>query len=400
MTQARASSRRSEPAAGRRPWRRVAVVLGLAALAAAGCGTSGREAATAQDKAVQPGYFTVPANQLSHLKISRVEDASWPVVVQTTGTVDFDGDHTTPVITQVGGPIARIVADLGTRVGPGDPLLYVSSPDLSTAVSAYRKAQNRLDLARRTLDRNRDLLAHNVIAQKDLEASQADYNDAFTEAQNDLQALKIFGVTEKDLEAAERQDVPIRPELAVRAPIAGVVVQKLVAPGQLIQAGATTCFLVSDPATMWVQGHLHENELMTIRVGDRADVRTGSAPGAFAGRVAYIGAMLDPPTRTTPVRIVTENREGLLKKDQFVDVTVHSGVRRTVLTVPTSAVLHNTENFPFVYVQVGTGRFAARLIRTGVQLDDSFEVLSGLQVGEAIVTEGSVFLQFAETYQK
>jgi cobalt-zinc-cadmium efflux system membrane fusion protein len=342
----------------------------------------------------------VPASQLSHLKISPIEDSSWPVVLQTTGTVDFDADHTTPVITQVGGPIARIVADLGTRVRRGDPLLYVSSPDLSGAVSAYRKAQNRLDLARRTLDRNRDLLSHKVIAQKDLEVSQADYNDAFTEAQNDLQALKIFGVTEKDLQTLERQDVPIRPELAVRSPIGGVVVQKLVAAGQLVQAGATTCFLVSDPATMWVQGHLHDTELSSVRVGDRVDVHAGSAPDLFAGRVSYIGAMLDPATRTTPVRIVTENRQGLLKKDQFVDVTIHSGLRRTILTVPTSAVLHNTENLPFVYVEVGTGRFAERLIRTGVQLDDSFEVLSGLKAGEAIVTEGSVFLQFAETYQK
>jgi membrane fusion protein, heavy metal efflux system len=135
-------------------------------------------------------------------------------------------------------------------------------------------------------------------------------------------------------------------------------------------------------------------------VGDRVDVLAGSAPGAFGGRVSYISAMLDPATRTTPVRIVTGNRAGLLKKDQFVDVTVHSGTRRTVLTVPTSAVLHNTENFPFVYVQVGTGRFAERLIRVGTQQDDVFEVLSGLQAGEGIVTEGSVFLQFAEIYQK
>jgi membrane fusion protein, heavy metal efflux system len=400
MKQARSSSRRFASAGGRRQWRSVAAVLVFAALAAGGCDMSGRQTATAQDNLSQPGYFTVPVSQLSHLKISRVENSSWPVVLQTTGTVDFDADHTTPVITQVGGPIARLVADLGTRVKPGDPLLYVSSPDLSGAVSAYRKAQNRLDLARRTLDRNRDLLSHKVIAQKDLEASQADYNDAFTEAQNDLQALKIFGVTENDLQALERQDAPIRPELAVRSPIAGVVVQKLVSPGQLVQAGATTCFLVSNPAAMWIQGHLHDDELTSVHVGDRAEVHSGSAPGLFAGRVSYIGAMLDPATRTTPVRIVTENRQGLLKKDQFVDVTIHSGVRRTILTVPTSAVLHNTENLPFVYVQVGSGRFAERLIKTGVQLDDSFEVLSGLKAGEDIVTEGSVFLQFAETYQK
>jgi cobalt-zinc-cadmium efflux system membrane fusion protein len=371
------------------------------ALTVSGC-RAGRaqDPAAAQASTPQASLFSVPANQLPHLRIARVRKASWTVTVRTTGTVDWDADHTTQAITRVSGPITRIVVDLGTQVKTGDPLLYVSSPDLSTAISAYRKAQNRLELARHTLDRSRDLLDHRAIAQKDLEASQADYNDAFTEVQNDLEALRIFGVTEKEIEEAQRQNVGIRPDLAMRSSISGTVVQKLVLPGQLIQAGATTCFLISNTATMWVQGHLHENELTSIHAGDPVEVRNPSLPGAFHGVVSYIGAMIDPATRTTPVRIVTRNEGGLLKKDLFVDVAIQSGTRRDVLVVPTSAVLYNTETFPFVYVEITPGRFAQRLIKIGAQQDDEFEVLDGVKEGDPIVTQGSVFLQFAEMYER
>ncbi len=121
-------------------------------------------------------------------------------MLRTTGTVDWDNDHTTQAITQVSGPITRILVDAGAHVNRGDVLLYVSSPDVSNAISAYRKAKNRLDLAQRNLDRNKDLLEHKAIAQRDFESVEADYNDAATDVQTSLQALKILGVSAKDLD--------------------------------------------------------------------------------------------------------------------------------------------------------------------------------------------------------
>jgi cobalt-zinc-cadmium efflux system membrane fusion protein len=369
-------------------------------LLAAGCRPAPDSGQAAPTGGERPRLFTVAPAQLGELRLTPVETATWTAEIQTTGTVDWDADHTTQAITQVSGPISRILADLGHRVAAGDPLLYVSSSDLANAFSSYRKASNRLDLSKRTLDRDTDLLAHHVIAPKDVEAAQADYNDAFTEVQNDLQALRIFGITAREIDEAQRQNVPVRSEMAVRSPIGGLVVQKLVLPGQLVQAGATTCFLISETSTVWVQGHLHDEDLGSVRVGDAVDVR---APGTLAplrGTVGYIGAMLDPATRTTPVRVVTANPGGVLKKDQFVDLVVHTSARREVLTVPTSAVLYTGENLPVVYRQVQPGRFARTPIQVGAQRGGRFEVVSGLRVGDTIVAEGGVFLQFAETDER
>ena len=381
------------------------VMQGTAALViicfCVGCGGSNNKASTVAAADASAGdeaaLFQVPQNQLGQLKIAEVKKEVWSTTVRTTGTVDWDADHTTQAITQVNGPISRLLVDTGARVTVNQPLLYVSSPDVATAISTYKKAQNRLDFSRRSLDRAKDLLDHKVIAVKDFEAAQQDTNDAAAEVENDLQALKIFGFTAQEMEEAQRQGVAINPQLAVRSPIAGVVVQKLVSPGLVIQAGMTACFTISDVSTVWVQGHIYDRDLESIRVGDVVEETNSSFPQTFRGVVGYIGALIDPATRTTPVRIVTQNPQGLLKKDMFVDAVIHTNSGRSVLAVPTSAILRNDENLPFVYVQASAGQFAQRLVNLGAQKGEETEITSGAKEGEKLVSEGSVFLQFANS---
>ncbi|MGA2596519.1 MAG: efflux RND transporter periplasmic adaptor subunit [Bryobacteraceae bacterium] len=365
----------------------------------AGCDRSKNaiQAAAAETASQQPGLFTVPGDQLARLQLTSVQRSNWNITVHTTGTVDWDADHTTQAITQVNGPISRILVDTGTMVRGGDPLLYVSSPDIVSAIATYKKARNQVDLAKRSVDRAKLLLENGAIPQKDLEAAQATYNDAATDVQNSLQALKIFAITKAELDQAEEQGVPVSPELAVRAPIAGMIVQKLISPGQLVQAGQTVCFMLSDVSTVWVQGHIFDRDLPWVHVGDRVDETNASIHEVFHGVISYVAAMNDTATRTTPVRIVTGNPRDLLKKDTFVDAVIHTATRRNVLAVPVSAVLRTTENEPFVYVELQPGKFAQRLIGIGAQQDGQTEVLSGLKEGERIVSDGSVFLQFANS---
>jgi cobalt-zinc-cadmium efflux system membrane fusion protein len=389
-------------------WMRGCLVVALAAPVA--CGGSAPEpspaakAAAAAPAASPPGsgtaaLFTVPPEQLSHIDVAPVRRVSFATEVRTTGTVDWDNDHTAQAITQVSGPITRILYDTGVHVKAGDPLLYVASPDITGAFSTYRKARNRLALAKQNLDRNRDLLEHKAIAQRDFEQVQADYNDAETDVQTALQALKILGVSAKDVTEAEQDNANVRPELPMRSPIAGTIVQKLVNPGQVIQAGATTAFVISNTSTVWVQAHVYEKDLRSVRVGDSAEVKSSAFPDVFPGRVGYVGDMLDPATRTTPVRIVTHNPAGFLKKDQFVDVVIHDKASREATVVPTSAVLYDAENLPFVYVRVEPGKFAQRPVTLGAQQNGMTEVTQGVKDGDAVVTQGSLFLQFANTYK-
>jgi len=378
-----------------------AVVVAALALSLVACGARPTATGTASNESPgpQPGMFIVAKEQLPHLRIVPVRTTTWSITIRTTGTVDWDADHTTQAITQVNGPISRILVDTGALVKANDPLLYVSSPDVANAISTYKKARNREDLAQRTLQRTQVLLEHGAVAVKDLENAQADFNDAGTDVQNSLQALKIFGVNKQDIDQAERQNVAIIPELAVYSPIAGIVVQKLVSPGQLIQAGATTCFMISDVSTVWVQGHIFDHDLPSVRLGDTVDESNPSFAEKWHGVLSYIGSMVDPATRTTPVRIVTQNPGGLMKKDMFIEAVIHTRTQKNVLAIAVSAVLRNEQNEPFVYVQVEPGKFEQRMVTTGAQQNDQQEILSGLKPGENVVSEGSVFLQFANSFQ-
>lgn len=386
-------------------WLRRGLCAGWLALAACGGGHARDEAAPSKAAAAPAtaapgaGYFTVPQEQLAHIQMAPVARSAFATELKTTGTVDWDNDHTAQAITQVSGPIMRIMVDTGVQVTAGQPLLYVASPDISTAFSTYQKARNRLALAKQNLDRSRDLLEHKAVAQRDFEQVQADYNDAETDVQTALQALRILGVPQRELADAEQQSVTVRLELPMRAPISGTIVQKLVNPGQLIQAGATTAFVISNVSTVWVQAHVYEKDLRSVRAGDTADVRSASFPDVFPGRVGYVGSMLDPATRTTPVRIVTANPHGFLKKDQFVDVVIRDKATHQALVVPTSAILYDPQNLPFVYVQVEPGKFAQRQVTLGTQQTAVTEVAQGLKEGDAVVTQGSLFLQFANTYK-
>ena len=350
-----------------------------------------------ESKNGQPEFFTVPPDQLAHLKTTEVRAANWPVAIHTTGTVDWDADHTTQAITQANGPITRIMVDLGTPVQKNQPLLYVSSPDVANAISVYRKARNREAFNKRIVERMKELLDRGAIALKDSQSSEADYNDATTDVQNSLQALHIFGITGQDIDAAEKQGSPVNTELAVRSPIAGVIVQKLVSPGQLIQAGQTVCFAISDVSTVWVQGHIFDRDLPSVKSGDPVDETNPSFNRAFRGSVSYIGSSVDPSTRTTPVRIVTQNPGGLLKKDMFVDAVVHTGMRSHMLVVPVGALLRDDKNEPIVYVQPAPGKFAQRSVSIAGQQDGLVAISSGLREGETVVSDGSLFLQFGNT---
>lgn len=375
-----------------------AVFLTALGLMQLGCGQpKAVNGESANEAGMQPSLFEVPADQLAHLKITPAARTSWAVFVHTTGTVDWDQDRTTQAITQANGPITRILVDVGTPVRKGQPLLYVSSPDVANAIATYRKARNREALNKRIVERTKEVLDAGAVPLKDYENALADYNDAITDVQNSLQPLRIFGITAAEIDQAEKQGASISNELAVRSPIAGVIVQKLISPGMVIQAGQTVCFQISDVSTVWVQGHIFDRDLQSVHTGDPVEESNPSLNRSFHGTVAYVGTFVDPTTRTTPVRIVTANSGGLLKKDMFVDAVIRTSEKKNILVVPVSAVLRDDKNEPMTYVQVTPGKFAQRPVTIGPQQNGLTEIDSGLREGEMVVAEGSLFLQFANS---
>jgi membrane fusion protein, heavy metal efflux system len=348
----------------------------------------------ASDKAQ---LFTVPQDQMGHVQIVTVAPTSIPRSLRLTGGVAFDAFNTTPVITQIGGPVSRIVVTPGQQVHRGEPLLYVSSPDYSQLLATYLKARDAFQLAARSYLRSKDLYEHHAVAERDLEAAESVRTQASVDLGAAQQSLKILGITKPDAVVGK----PAAAEIPVLAPIAGEAVERLVAPGQVIQAGATQVFTISNMSTVWVVANIYQKDLPYVRMGDQATITADSYPGTeFRGKISYIAASLDPNTRTLQARIDVKNPQAKLKRDMSVVATVQAETIQNALTVPNAAVLRDTENQPYVYVVNQNKEFARRAVTLGVSAGGNAQLTSGVASGEQIVGDGSLFLQIANSSQR
>jgi cobalt-zinc-cadmium efflux system membrane fusion protein len=343
-----------------------------------------------------PELFVIPQDQMSHVQVLTIRPTTLTRSLRLTGAVAYNSFRTTPVITQVSGPVSRIVVVPGQTVHQSEPMLYVASPDYSQLRTNYLKAKEAYTLAQKANARAKDLYEHHAIAEQNVEQAQA----AEVQASGDLiaaqAALKVMGITDPDALV----NSPPSFEVPVRAPIGGLVVEQDVSAGQLIQPGTTQCFMISDVSTVWVLVNVYQKDLPYVRVGDQVTIQTDTYPEVFHGRIAYVAASLDPNTRTLQARIETKNPGEKLKKDMYVVATVKAGTIPNAIAVPDAAVLRDNENQFFVYVGASSNEFSRRSVTLGESLDGQTEITSGLKPGDQVIGNGSLFLQFANSLQR
>lgn len=340
--------------------------------------------------------LTLTPQQIERVHLVTVASQSFRPTVEATGTVTFNGDRSTQVLSPVSGPAVNIVAQPGMRVSRGTPLAYVSSPDFAEAVANYRKAQTGYRNAKRIADRDSALFRNDAIARGDLEQAQADLAGAAADLEAAIQAMRSLGVEESQIDAV-RQGKTAQLEAIIRSPIAGTVVEKLINPGQLLQAGSTPCFTVADLSTMWVMASVFPDDIRDVVVGQPADVLTDASAAPIPARVDYVSALVDPASKAVSVRILAPNNSLVLRKDMFVRVAIKSAHEHTGILIPVSAVLRDEQNLPYVYVSAGRNAFARRRIDLAGRVGERYAVSAGLHPGDQVVSEGALFLGFAET---
>jgi cobalt-zinc-cadmium efflux system membrane fusion protein len=400
MTMKYANANQGLPQCGR--WSAIFLGALAAVLALAGCGGANQNAnkmtsfSTAESAASRAELFSLPADQLSHIQIYTVAQAPLERTLRLSGAVAYNSYVTTPVITQVGGPVSRIVVTPGEHVTASQPLLYVASPDYSQLRSAYIKARDALQLADRFYKRAQDLFAHQAISQADVEQAESNRTQAEADLQSSEQAIRVLGIPNPE----SILTAPSSAELPLLAPLAGEVVERLCSPGQLLQAGGTQCFTLSDMNSVWVLVNVYQNDIAYVHVGEDVTIDNETYPGVVRGKIQYVAPALDPTTRTLQARIEASNPGERLKKDMYVTAVVRAGVIPNALSVPDAAVLRDTENMPYVYLQTGSNQFARRMVTLGEIQGGKTQIMNGLQAGDKVVGDGSLFLQFQNSLQR
>jgi membrane fusion protein, heavy metal efflux system len=180
------------------------------------------------------------------------------------------------------------------------------------------------------------------------------------------------------------------------APIAGVVTDRQVGPGQYIQAGAPTpVFSIGDLSTVWLVAAVPETDAPFIERGQEVEVRVLALPGQiFKAKLTAVGAEVDPATRRVPVRATLANPGGKLKPQMFASFCIITGAESQAASVPEEAIVREGDQAR-VWVVSQNNTLTLRSIHTGRSSEGRVEVVDGLKAGERVVTRGSLFIDRA-----
>lgn len=315
----------------------------LALVALAGCHKAGpAEAAPSLEPKVEGTRITFARNapQLASLAVQAVEPRRL-AVSHLTGRLYWNDEKTVRVFTPVMGQVSAIRADVGQTVTAGAPLAEIISPDFGQARADARTAVANLAAAEKALARTTELEQHGAAARKDVEAAEAAARAAQAERDRAVARLQLYHGDENSAAAA----------FVLRAPLAGVVVEKNINPGQEVRndqmlAGAgnlfAPLFVISDPAKLWLQIDAAETDLAALHTAQVVRVRSRALPDReFSGTIENIGLTLDPQTRTVRIRGAVENPDLLLKAEMYVAVDVVQNADKVAaagVDVPAKAV--------------------------------------------------------------
>lgn len=333
----------------------------------------------------EPGPLVLPATsgKLGFVKVGPVVEGPVPEHGGITGRVALDEDRTSRVATPVSGRVLQLMVQVGDRVKKGQPLFTVASPDVESARAEAIQAGADLQVAQRALERAQRLAAEGAVPKKELLQAQDDVTKAKSNVERTQARLDVLGLT-RDTFASTYQ---------VKAPIAGVVVERNVLQGQEVRAdGGTPLVTLSDLGKLWLLVDVPERELSRAEVGDRATAQVSAWPGeGFSGKVTHVGEMVDPQTRTVKVRVALENADLRLKPEMYARVTLEEAVKHKALWIPSAAVVTDGEHAR-VWVATAPGRFEPRLVQVGAEHEGHSEIVSGLTAGQSVVIEGALFV--------
>ncbi len=296
--------------------------------------------------------------------------------------VEADPARTVNVLPPLGGHIVSLAVRLGDEVRAGQRLLTIDSGDLAQAYADDDKAAAQFQLTRRALERARAVTAAGGGAVKDLELAQNDLAQAEAESKRTRARLRALGSL-GELNGSR--------EMIVRAPISGTVTALTSAPGSYVNDPTVALLTLSNLEIVWVTANVPESDTAFVARGQAVDVTFPAYAGeTFHGTVAFVGAMLEPDTRRTKVRIEFANPDGRLKPNMFATATF-VGRPVTTLLVPTSSLLMNNDSTT-VLAELAPWTFVRRTVVLGADQNEMAPVLSGLQPGTRIVVHGGVLL--------
>jgi len=381
-----------------RQWR-TAIIAAAAAVILIGAVWLGKKVFGPHEQTVAaaplpPGTFRASPQQLKTFTIQPVQTHAFVSEALTDGKIGVNADRETPVISPYSGRVTRVIAQLGDTVRAGAPLATLEASEFVQAQNDLEVAVSQAKLARINESRKHALFEAKGGSLQDWQQAQSDLAGAETALNSVRKRLQIFGKSPADIAKLESLQT-IDPAATLAAPIAGVVVDRQVGPGQYLQSGGAPVFTIADPTSVWLLANVRETDAGLVKLGQSVDVRVLAYPNRiFKARVTYVAALVDPVTHRLLVRAEIDNRDLALKPEMLATFRILTSGAVESPAVPEAAIVYEGDA-AHVWVVAGDGLLTYRAIHPGRNNDGLVEVLDGLTAGERVVTKGGLFIDQA-----
>ncbi len=374
------------------------------------------------------------AEKEAGLVVESARDRNLDISVDVTGEVLANANLMTHVTTPVTGRVTQILVSIGDHIAEGKPLLIVRSTDIQQAETDLLQAEQQVrsdlkqalvqidcdtataeaqvKLSEKIYQRMKNLVEEKIASQADFQQAQTQYTkdqialdsqhrkrDATISLSYEKMKLvtgpaknklRLFGVPDAEIEKVMHTQV-VDPMVPVLSPEEGIVVERLVNTGELIDP-SKPLFTVGDFQSVWLKADVFEKDIAKVEKGQPIELQVDSFPDRiFHGKLDYVANQVDADTRTLAVRAEVSNPQALLKPKMFARMRILVGAHH-VLAIPKTAV-QDTKSTKVVYVPVGQDTFEERKVKLGAESGDYVEVLDGLKSGEQVVVKGSFDLR-------
>lgn len=342
-------------------------------------------------------HLTEAQRKRLNLKVAQAERGSAEAIVRLPATLAFDADRVARIGPRLRAKVVKVVKDLGERVAAGEPVLIMDSVELGKAKAGYLTARARLNAEQANYNRERKLAAQDISSKAALLEAQARYHQARAELDAAVEELRLYGLSREIVEAIEAGgEIPLS-RYVLTSPIAGVVQQRDVMPGQTVGPETSPIHVVDD-SRLWVMIQAYERHIPALAPGQQVHLRLRALPDeTFAGRVDWISRALDTDSRTLRLRATVANRQAMLRAGMFGTASIHVAEGGESALVPLGAV-QTVEGKPTVFVPGNEpGAFRAVTVVLGRESGGQVEVIAGLHPGEQLVVAGAFDLKSVMT---
>ena len=334
-------------------------------------------------KASSPSPLQLPASAQQRIKTALVTKRMLSKAITAPGRVALDLANMAKVSSRIEGQVEKVFVQLGNHVKTGDPLLAIGSLKLDELVQEFLVSQVQVDLRKANFERTRKLHAEQIVSERRLMEDRAQYFEAKAINQHVTEKLQNMGLLKKDLNELLHSHTMEGHHYIIKAPLTGTISEQTVVLGQGVSTG-DHLFEVVDIRQVWVFANLPIEQAQRFKEGDRGTILAkGRKP--IEAPLAYIAPIADKATLTIQLRFDVDNRQGLLKPNEYVEVRLEEGAS-SILAIPVTAPTL-VEGVRGVFVKHNDD-YTFTPVKLGQESDGWIEVTEGLTTGNEVVIEG------------